>query len=262
MEPYKIRLARTLAETGALFFREDLVLKDGRPTPYFVNSAMFRTGRLSLEFGSYFADMMVSRNLVAEADLLLGPSYKGSAIAQAAAIALWNDHGIEMPFDYDRKEAKTHGEAASRKSVFVNGALFDGCRILVLDDVATSMGTKYELLEKIEKEARIRDDRYHVVGIGIGIDREQTTAVYDEEGEVVLGQKGRNAIEEFVNRTGVPVYSVAGIREIVSYLYGERIPVMISGEKAPIDDSIKARFDEYLDIYGVSPGSGDRDVES
>jgi len=256
-----MRLARTLAETGALFFGEGLVLKDGRPTPYFVNSAMFRTGRLSLEFGSFFADMMVSRNLVSETDVLLGPSYKGSAIAQAAAIALWKDHGIELPFDYDRKEAKTHGEAASRKSVFVNGALFDGCRILVLDDVATSMGTKYELLEKIDAEARERGARYHVVGIGIGIDREQTTAVYDKEGRVVLGEKGRDAIEEFVNQTGIAVYSVAGVREIVSYLYGERIPVTISGEKALIDDRVKARFDEYLELYGVSPGSGDRDVE-
>ena len=63
MENHVKRLARTLAETGALFFDTDLVLKDGRPTPYFVNMAMFKTGRLSLLMGSFFAEMMVSRGL-------------------------------------------------------------------------------------------------------------------------------------------------------------------------------------------------------
>lgn len=109
MEAYKKRFARTLADTGALFFDKDLILKDGRPTPYFVNMAMFKTGRLSLELGSFFSSMMVSRNLAEGTDIILGPSYKGSSIALATAISLWKDHGLDMPFEYDRKEAKTHG---------------------------------------------------------------------------------------------------------------------------------------------------------
>ncbi|MCP4665304.1 MAG: hypothetical protein GY849_02970, partial [Deltaproteobacteria bacterium] len=64
MEDYKKRLARALADTKALFFDEHLVLKDGRPTPYFVNMAMFKTGRLSLDMGSIFAGMMASQGLV------------------------------------------------------------------------------------------------------------------------------------------------------------------------------------------------------
>ena len=167
MEDYKKRLARTLAETGALFFDKGLILKDGRPTPYFVNMAMFKTGRLSLEIGSFFAGMMVSRGLVKETDIILGPSYKGSAIASATAIALWKDHGLDLMFDYDRKEAKTHGEASASKSVFVNRTFFEGCRIFVVDDVATSMGTKYDLLEKIDAEAQARSMRLQVKGIGI-----------------------------------------------------------------------------------------------
>ncbi len=78
MEEYKKKLATILAQTGALFFDKNLVLKDGRPTPYFVNLGMFRTGRLSMEMGSFFADMMVSRGLVDQTDIVLGPSYKGS----------------------------------------------------------------------------------------------------------------------------------------------------------------------------------------
>ena len=118
MEEYKKQLAQTLAETGALFFDRDLRLKDGRPTPYFVNMAMFRTGRLSQKIGSFYAGMMVSQDLVRNTDIILGPSYKGSTIALATAMALWNDHGYDLLFDYDRKEAKTHGEASISKGFF------------------------------------------------------------------------------------------------------------------------------------------------
>lgn len=251
MEDYKKRFASTLAETGAIFFGRDLVLKDGRPTPYFVNMAMFRTGRLSVAMGSFFAGMMISRGLVRDTDIVLGPSYKGSAIALSTAIALWQEFGVDMTFEYDRKEPKTHGEGSVSKSVFVNGSLFDGCRIFVVDDVATSMGTKLDLLEKIESEARSRGMSFKVVGIGIGMDREQTTARYDPEGRVLLGEKGEDAIGAFVSRTGIPVYSVAGIREVIDYLFREQIPVMIEGKRGPIDGDTKARFDGYLETYGT-----------
>jgi len=251
METYKKQFARTLADTGALFFDKNLILKDGRPTPYFVNMAKFKTGRLSMVLGSFFADMMVFCNLAEDTDIILGPSYKGSAIALATAISLWKDHGLDMAFEYDRKEAKTHGEASTFKSIFVNRTFFDGCRIFVVDDVATSMGTKYELLEKIQAEAHARDMTFHVGGIGIGIDREQTTAVYDREGNVLPGKKGDNAIQKFVLKSRVPVFSVAGIRETIGYLYEEKVPILIQGKMAPIDERTKAEFDAYLRTYGV-----------
>ncbi len=252
MEAYKKRLAHILADTGALFFHRELVLKDGRPTPYFVNMAMFKTGRLSLELGSFFADMMVSKGLVEETDIIMGPSYKGSAIALSTAIALWKNHGRDMLFEYDRKEAKTHGEGSVSGSLFVNGAFFDGCRIFIVDDVATSMGTKYDLLEKIRTHARNARNHYHVTGIGIGIDREQTTANYDESGRVVPGKRGKDAIGDFVERSGVPVYAVAGIREIVEFLYREEVPLLVNGEKRPMGGEVKADFDAYLEVYGAS----------
>lgn len=252
MDDYKVRFATILAETGALFFDKDLILKDGRPTPYFVNMAMFRTGRLSLELGSFFAGMMASRALTKDTDVILGPSYKGSAIALSTAIALWQEYKMDLTFEYDRKEAKTHGEGSVSKSMFVNGSLFDGCRIFIVDDVATSMGTKFELLEKIDSEARVKGMSLRVIGIGIGLDREQTTAVYGSDGRVVLGQKGENAIADFVAKSGIPVFSVAGIREVVDYIYKERIPVMIQGMPMPIDEETKAGFDEYVELYGIT----------
>ncbi|MBN1627632.1 MAG: hypothetical protein JW944_14000 [Deltaproteobacteria bacterium] len=250
MEDFKRRLADVLAETGALFFDKGLILKDGRPTPYFVNFGMFRTGRLSMELGSFFADMIAARGLADKTDIILGPSYKGSAIALATCIALYTRYGRDLFFDYDRKEEKTHGEGSKKGSLMVNRTLFDGCRVFIVDDVATSMGTKHELLERLRAESEIDRIAVNVTGIGIAVDREQTGAVYDEKGRVIAGQRGENAIEEFVAGTGIPVYPVAGIREIMEYLYSSKVPVLICGKRGPIDEETKAAFDEYLKTYG------------
>jgi orotate phosphoribosyltransferase len=250
MEEFKKRLSLILAETGALFFDRDLVLKDGRPTPYFVNLGRFSTGRLLLELGSFFAEMLVSTSLVDKIDILVGPSYKGSAIASATATALFQYHGRDLLFDYDRKEAKKHGERSSSAALFVNNTFFDDCRIFVVDDVVTSMETKYELIEKINKESISHGFHCQIIGLGIAVDREQTTAVYDKEGTVILNKKGANPIGEFTSRTGIPFFSVAGIRQIVEYLYTNKIPLFISGEKRVMDKATKEEFDEYMGTYG------------
>ena len=250
MEDYKKRLADILAETGALFFDKGLILKDGRPTPYFVNFGMFRTGRLSMELGSFFADMMSVKGLVDKTDIILGPSYKGSAIALATAIALYTRHGRDLFFEYDRKEEKTHGEGSRKSSLMVNRTLFNGCRVFIVDDVATSMGTKHELLERLRIEAEADKISVNVSGIGIAVDREQTSAVYDGNGKVIPDRKGENAIEDFTARTGIQVYPVAGIKEIMKYLYEEKVPVLINGSRRPIDKETKSAFDGYIKTYG------------
>ncbi len=250
MEEYKKRLSLILAETGALFFDRDLILKDGRPTPYFVNLGRFNTGKLLLELGSFFAEMLVSRFLVDKIDIIVGPSYKGSAIASATAAALFHLDGHDLLFDYDRKEAKKHGERSSSDALFVNNTFFDGCRIFVVDDVITSMETKYELMEKIEKESNSHGFHCEIIGLGIAVDREQTTAVYDKEGNVIPNKKGTNPIGEFTSRMSIPFFSVAGIREIVEHLYDNKIPLIISGEKRAMDERIKEEFDKYMETYG------------
>jgi orotate phosphoribosyltransferase len=250
MEEYKKRLSEVLADTGALFFDKGLVLKDGRPTPYFVNLGGFNTGRLLLELGSLFSEMLVGRSLADKIDIIVGPSYKGSAIASATVASLYRNHGIDLRFDYDRKEVKTHGERSSSAALFVNNTLFDGCRIFIVDDVVTSMGTKYELIEKIHTESQSKGFRCEIIGLGIAVDRQQTTAVYDGEGNVLLDTKGSNPIRELRQRTGVPFFSVAGIREVVEYLYRKRAPILISGEKRAMDEETKRGFDLYMEAYG------------
>jgi orotate phosphoribosyltransferase len=166
-------------------------------------------------------------------------------------VALYRDHGRDLLFEYDRKEAKTHGEGSRGGSILVNHTLFDGCRVFVVDDVATSMGTKVELIERVTQEAQARGVTVQWVGVGIAVDREQTTAVYDAQGKPVLKARGEDAVASFSERTGIPVWNVAGIREIVEYLAETGTPVLIRGERHPIDADTRAAFDDYLETYGV-----------
>ncbi len=248
MKDYQKRLAELLAKSGALMFRQGLRLKDGRPTPYFVNLGVFRTGRLSWALGRCFADWFVDHNLGGKVDVLLGPSYKGSAIAQAMAIALQREHGIDLAFDYDRKEAKTHGEHAGKGSMFVTGALQPGTRVLIIDDVGTSMATKVELLEKIQDF--FGNKAPHVVGVALAVDRQQTQAVYNDKGKVVEGKRGADALAAFEEKTGLPVWSLLGIREAVDHLVENGVEVMVDGEMRELEQEVVDTLEQYLAVYG------------
>ena len=253
MEKYQKNFARLLAETDALFFANGLKLKDGRPTPYFVNLGLFRTGRLISLLGSYLAGMLVGRNLTDRFDVLIGPSYKGSALAVAVAQALWSEHGLDRSFDYDRKEAKTHGEGTIRANMFVTNAMQPGARVFIVDDVVTTMGTKYDLLRLLRAESNARNLELTIAGVALAVDREQSTVVLDEKGRPVIGVRGEDAVERFTQKTGLPVHALAGIGDVVRYLAAEEIPVMINGVRRPIDPRTLREFEEYLDTYGVPP---------
>jgi len=167
------------------------------------------------------------------------------------AIALYVNHGRDLLFEYDRKEAKKHGEGSEKESLFVNRTFFEGCRVFIVDDVATSMGTKVELIDKVNEEAKAKKINVMMLGIGIAIDREQTTALYDKEGRVVPGEKGKHAIAEFVRESGIPVYCVAGIREVMDFLYNEKVPVLIEGKRTPLDEKTISTFHQYMKTYGT-----------
>ena len=251
LKSYQKEFARFLAETGCLFFREGLILKDGRPSPYFVNMGRLSTGKLSFQLGTFFACLLLESKFFPEVDIILGPSYKGSAIAQAMAISLWTGSQKELYFEYDRKEIKSYGEATGQKNLMVNNTFFDGCGVWIVDDVGTSMATKDDLLEKIKREKEQKKISVRIVGLCLGIDRQQTTACYDSQGNVILGKKGDDAIRQFTERTGVPVYSLAPISKVVEFLYQEQIPVQVEGAWEPISPSLKNIFDNYLQVYGT-----------
>jgi orotate phosphoribosyltransferase len=250
LKPYQQRLARLLASSGALFFAPDLRLKDGRPTPYFVNLGKLNTGRMILELGRCLAGWIADHGLAGEVQVLLGPSYKGSALAQAAAVALWQDEGMDLAFDYDRKEAKTHGEASGQKAMFVTGALTPGAKVLIIDDVGTSMATKKELLDKLAAEGQRLGRPFDVRGVLLAVDRQQTQAVYDGQGQLVEGVRGPDALASFVQETGVMVWALLGIREMVAFLAQAGEPVNQGGVMRPLEPADVAQVEEYLAVYG------------
>lgn len=250
MPDYKIRLARLLARSGCLFFAPELRLKDGRPSPYFVNLGRLRTGRLSLELGQCFAQWISQSPLADKLNVLVGPSYKGSAIAQAAALALYQFNNQDVAFEYDRKEAKTHGEASSQATMFVTDALHDGAHVLIVDDVGTSMATKLEILQKLRLEEQRQAFKLNIQGIVLAVDREQTQAVYDSQGQVVLGVKGSDAWAEFERDTGIALYCLLGIRELLDILHTSAEPVQINGRMQPLCSREMELVHDYLHIYG------------
>lgn len=251
MENYQKEFAVVLAESGSLFFADGLRLKDGRPTPYFVNLGLFRTGRLISRLGSLMAGMLVAKDMIKDIDVIVGPSYKGSALAVAVVQSLWSEHQIDMLFDYDRKEAKQHGEATGKSNFFVTNAMFSGARVFIVDDVVTTMGTKYDLLKLIDSESKAKDMELSVVGVGLAVDRKQTTAVLDENNRVIEGVKGEDAVAAFESKTGVPVQCLVGIKEVVEYLAEEKIPVLINGVRQPMDTAALDDFHKYFNTYGV-----------
>ena len=250
LKPYQQRLARILASSGALFFAPGLRLKDGRPSPYFVNLGKLNTGRLIQELGRCLAGWIADHELGGRVEVLLGPSYKGSALAQAAAMCLWQDEGLELAFDYDRKEAKTHGEASGKKAMFVTGALTPGAKVLIIDDVGTSMATKQDLLEKLTAEGERLGRPFQVAGVLLAVDREQTQAVYDGQGQLVEGVRGPDALAAFVQSTGVPVWSLLGVRQMVAFLAEAGEPVSVDGAMRPLETAEVASIEEYLAVYG------------
>ena len=139
---------------------------------------------------------------------------------------------MDLAFDYDRKEAKTHGEATGHGYLFVTGAALEGGRFMIIDDVGTSMATKLDLVKKIRWLSPRAPKPLDIKSVCLAVDREQTQAVYDDQGRVREGRKGPDAFAAFTEETKVPVHALIGIRECIKYLYAEGIPVNIDGGDA------------------------------
>ncbi len=251
MQSYQKELAILLAKSQALFFKDGLHLKDGRPTPYFVNFGLFRSGRLISELGRIMAEYLIDRNMAENFDVLVGPSYKGSALAVTTVDALWRNHSIDKAFDYDRKEAKSHGEASLKAAKFVTGALCDNCRVLIIDDVVTTMATKFELLSSLTDEATARGHSYLPMGVVLFMDRQQTTALYDHKGQPVLNEKGQDAVANFKAATALDVHTILGIKDTIKFLFDAKEPVSQNGKLEPLTTATCDRFHKYIELYGV-----------
>lgn len=191
-------------------------LKSGRQSPYFFNAGAFDSGAALAALGRHYAQCIVESGV--EFDVLLGPAYKGIPLASVTAVALADVHGRDVPFAYNRKEAKSHGEGG----VLV-GAPLRG-RVLVIDDVITAGTAVAEVI------AMIRAAGAELAGVIIGLNREER------------GQGSLSAIQEIEQRWNVPVHSIIAMRDLIEFL---------ADDEAQSDETALKAMREYRESYGV-----------
>lgn len=214
METYQIAFIELAQRHQVLKFGE-FTLKSGRSSPYFFNAGAFDSGGALAALGRCYAQCIVDAGI--EFDVLLGPAYKGIPLAAATAIALADHHGRDVPFAYNRKEAKAHGEGG----VLVGAPL--GGRVLVIDDVITAGTAVREVI------GMIADAGAELAGVAIGLDRQER------------GAGDMSAIQEIEAAHGVPVISIIGMRHIIDYLEAQQ------GDQEQALRDMRA----YRDLYGV-----------
>ncbi|WP_028310691.1 orotate phosphoribosyltransferase [Derxia gummosa] len=185
-------------QQGVLRFGE-FITKAGRPSPYFFNAGLFSDGASLGSLGDYYAQAL----LTAEADglgfdMLYGPAYKGITLAAATAIALAR-RGRNLPFAYNRKEAKDHGEGG-----LLVGAPLKG-RVVIIDDVLTDGASKRESVEVIRAAGATP------VAVAIALDRMERKGV---EGAL----SARSAVQEFEAEYGLPVLAIANLDDLMGWL--------------------------------------------
>lgn len=191
MHTYQEGFIRFAIESDVLRFG-DFILKSGRRSPYFFNTGLFNTGARLDQLGRFYAEALLAAGIAA--DVLYGPAYKGIPLACATAMALSRKTGKPVPFAFNRKEAKDHGEGGA-----IVGSPLAG-QVLILDDVITA-GTSVR-----ESVAIIRGAGATPCGVLIALDRQ-------ERGEGEL-----SAVEEVAARFDTPVYPIIRLDDIMTYL--------------------------------------------
>ncbi|MDW5375839.1 orotate phosphoribosyltransferase [Halomonas sp. HP20-15] len=183
-------------EQGVLKFGE-FTLKSGRVSPYFFNAGLFKSGAALARLGRCYAQAIVDSGL--KADVLFGPAYKGIPLGTATAVALAEYHGRDLPFAFNRKEAKTHGEGGQ-----IVGAELTG-RVLIIDDVITAGTAIGEVMTLIESAGA------SAAGVVIALDRQECGQI---DGEMT----SHSAIQEVEARYAMPVISIVTLDQVLAYL--------------------------------------------
>lgn len=191
MQDYQKEFLEFALSQGVLKFGE-FTLKSGRLSPYFFNAGLFNTGESLSRLGRYYAQAIVDSGI--EFDVLFGPAYKGIPLAATTAVALSDQHGINIPYCFNRKEAKDHGEGGN-----LVGAPLDG-RILIIDDVITA-GTAIR-----ESMDIIAANNAKAVGVAIALDRMEK------------GKGERSAIQEVESDYDLSVMNIANLEILIEFM--------------------------------------------
>jgi orotate phosphoribosyltransferase len=218
MHEYQREFLDLAIAAGALRFGE-FTLKSGRRSPYFFNAGAFHTGDLLGRLAHCYAEAILESGV--EFDVLFGPAYKGIPLAAATSVLLAREFGRDLPYAFNRKEAKDHGEGG-----WIIGSPLRG-KVLIIDDVI-SAGTSVR-----ESIATIRAAGASAVAVAIALDRQER------------GSGARSAVQEVEEDLGLHVVSVASLADLLEYLERERDdPVLLERVRA------------YRQTYGVESAPG------
>ena len=216
MESYKREFIQFLQSAGVLKFG-DFTAKSGRKIPYFINAGMIKTGEEIARLGEFYAKAYFEK-VGNKKTVLYGPAYKGISIAVSAAVAL-SKNGLDVPFFFNRKEAKDHGEGG----VFVGYVPQAGEEVVIVEDVITAGTAIRESMAILSSLEGVK-----VAATFVMVDRK-------EKGQ---GEKG--AMQEIEEQFGFPVYSVVDVYDIIEYL-----------EEDPANEENVTRIKNYLAVNGA-----------
>ena len=216
MESYKREFIQFLQNAGVLKFG-DFTAKSGRKIPYFINAGMIKTGDEIAKLGEFYAKAYFEK-VGNKKTVLYGPAYKGISIAVSAAVAL-SKNGLDVPFFFNRKEAKDHGEGG----VFVGYVPQAGEEVVIVEDVITAGTAIRESMAILSSLENVK-----VAATFVMVDRK-------EKGQ---GEKG--AMQEIEEQFGFPVYSVVDVYDIIEYL-----------EEDPANEENVTRIKNYLAVNGA-----------
>ena len=177
---------------GVLTFG-DFTTKSGRKTPYFVNTGNYKTGQHIAVLGDHYADCVAGSG--EKFDALYGPAYKGITLAAVTAASLYRNHDINVPFFFNRKEVKSHGEGGQ----FIGYAPKDGDRIVIIEDVVTAGTAVRESLELLKSVADVR-----VTALFVSVDRMER------------GKGPLSTLRELNEEFGINVYSIISALDIIN----------------------------------------------
>ena len=192
MHEYQWEFIRFALDRNVLRFGE-FTLKSGRTSPYFFNAGLFNTGSALARLGRYYAQALI-HNGPKEVDMIFGPAYKGIPLAAATAVSLADSFDVDLPYCFNRKEAKDHGEGGS-----LVGAPLQG-RVVIVDDVITAGTAIREVMQIIQAAGA------EPAAVMVALDRQER------------GQGELSAIQEVERDFGIPVVSIVSLTQILAFL--------------------------------------------
>ncbi len=221
---YKEEFITFMVRSGVLTFG-DFTTKSGRKTPYFVNTGNYKTGAQAALLGDYYA-ACIQDQAPDGVDCLFGPAYKGIPLAVTAAASLYRTYDRNLPYCFNRKEAKDHGEGGS----LVGYKLQDGDKVAIIEDVVTAGTAVRESLaffESLGKQVEVRH-------LFVSVDRMER------------GTGDKTTLDELRQTYGIAVHPIVTVRDIIDYLHNRPVDGQVV-----LDDHRKEQMENYLKEYGA-----------